>query len=101
MITLVQHPKAAGQTFNIGHSQDISILELAELVKAKTESRSDIVLVPYEEAFEAGFEDMARRLPDISKIHSLIGYEPTLQLPEMLDRIIEHARQRAQVSLSP
>jgi UDP-glucose 4-epimerase len=59
-----------------------------------TNSPSDIVLVPYEEAYGAGFEDMPRRMPDISKIERLIGYRPVLDLPEMLERVIAYERER-------
>jgi UDP-glucose 4-epimerase len=59
-----------------------------------TGSASEIVLVPYEQAYEAGFEDMARRAPDIAKIERLIGYRPVLDLPEMLERVIGYERDR-------
>ena len=94
MLALIEQPKAYGEVFNIGHTKEISIYDLAVLVKAMTSSRSDIVLVPYEEAYEAGFEDMPRRVPDISKIERLIGYRPVLDLPEMLERVIAHERER-------
>jgi UDP-glucose 4-epimerase len=63
MLALIAHPKAHGEVFNIGHTKEISIYGLAVLVKKMTGSASDIVLVPYEEAYEAGFEDMPRRRP--------------------------------------
>ncbi len=94
MLALIEHPKAYGEVFNIGHTKEISIYELAVLVKAMTQSSSDIVFVPYEEAYEAGFEDMPRRAPDIRKIQQLIGYQPVLDLPEMLERIITYERER-------
>ena len=94
MLALIEQPKAYGEVFNIGHTKEISIYDLAVLVKAMTSSRSDIVLVPYEEAYEAGFEDMPRRVPDISKIQRLIGYQPVLDLPEMLERVIAYERVR-------
>ena len=94
MVKLVQHPKAYGEVFNIGHTKDISILELAKLVKKLTGSSSEIVFIPYDKAYEPGFEDMRRRLPDISKAQKLIGYKPTLDLPEMLKRIIAYERER-------
>lgn len=98
MIALIQHPRAYGEVFNIGHAEEISIYELAVLIKELTHSSSKIVFVPYEQAYEAGFEDMPRRLPDISKIQQLIGYRPSLELPQMLERIIGHER-RQQASL--
>lgn len=94
IIALVQEPKAYGEVFNIGHTEDISIYELACLVKELTNSRSEIVFVPYEQAYEAGFEDMSHRLPDLTKIQKLIGYRPTLRLHEMLKRIIAYERER-------
>jgi UDP-glucose 4-epimerase len=92
MIALAQHPRAAGEVFNIGHTKDISIHELALLVRELTRSRSEVVLVPYEEAYQSGFEDMRRRLPDIRKLRRVIGYRPTFNLPEMLDAIIGYQR---------
>jgi UDP-glucose 4-epimerase len=92
MIKLIQHPKAYGEVFNVGHTDEISIYELAELVKAMTDSPSEIVCIPYEQAYEAGFEDMARRLPDLTKMQRTIGYRPTLDLPRMLEWIIAYYR---------
>lgn len=97
MIALIQHPQAYGEVFNVGHTQEISIYELAVLIKEKTKSCSEIVFIPYEQAYEAGFEDMPRRLPDLSKIQKLIGYRPSLNLPEMIDRIIAYEQARLQV----
>jgi UDP-glucose 4-epimerase len=94
LIALIQHAGAYGEVFNIGHTKDISIHELAVMVKEMAESRSEIVFIPYEQAYEAGFEDMPRRLPDISRIHGLIGYQPSVELPEMLKRIIAEERTR-------
>lgn len=92
MLALSEHPESHGEIFNIGHTQDISITDLAVMVKSMTESSSEIVYVPYEEAYEPGFEDMSRRLPDISKVQKLIGYAPSLALPDMLEMIIAHER---------
>jgi UDP-glucose 4-epimerase len=94
MLALMKQPNAHGDVFNIGHTKEISIHDLAVLVKRMTSSPSEIRLVPYEEAYEAGFEDMPRRAPDISKIQRLIGYRPGLDLPEMLGRIIAYERER-------
>ena len=91
-VKLIQHPQAYGDMFNIGHTDEITIYELAALVKRMTESPSEIVCIPYEQAYEAGFEDMARRLPDLTKIQDLIGYRPTLDLPRMLEWIIAYER---------
>ena len=96
MLTLIEHPKAYGEVFNIGHTKEISIYDLAVLVKHMSNSSSDIVLVPYEQAYEAGFEDMVRRAPNISKIQRLIGYRPVLDLPEILERVVAYERERGQ-----
>jgi UDP-glucose 4-epimerase len=92
MIALIQRPQAYGEVFNVGHTEEIAIYELAQLVKALTASPSEIVCIPYEQAYEAGFEDMARRLPDLTKIQRAIGYRPTLDLPRMLEGIIAYYR---------
>jgi UDP-glucose 4-epimerase len=94
MIKLIERPDAYGEVFNIGHTKDISIQELAVLIKRLTASPSGIVHVPYHEAYESGFEDMARRLPDISKLQERIGYTPSMELVEMLNRIIVAERER-------
>ncbi len=94
MVALIAEPAAVGQVFNIGNVHEISIEALAARVKALTGSDSAIVHVPYEQAYEAGFEDMPRRVPDISKIRALIGYEPTVELDEILTRVIDYFRQQ-------
>jgi len=92
LIRLSQEPKAIGEVFNIGNSEEISMWDLAVRVKALTSSASEIVLVPYDEAYEAGFEDMPRRVPDLGKIHALVGFRPKVTLDEILRRVVEHAR---------
>jgi UDP-glucose 4-epimerase len=95
MIKLIQNPQAYGEVFNIGHTKEISILDLASMVIKMTGSQSKIVLVPYDQAYEEGFEDMRRRLPDLTKIENLIGYKPSMNLPELLNQIIAHERERS------
>jgi UDP-glucose 4-epimerase len=92
LLKLVEEKKAIGEVFNIGNGQEVSILRLAELVKEQTRSASEIVFVPYDEAYEAGFEDMPRRVPDLGKVHRLVGYEPKVQLNEIISRVIEYFR---------
>jgi UDP-glucose 4-epimerase len=92
VLRLADEPKAIGEVFNLGNPEEISILELAHRVKSLTGSPSGVVLIPYDEAYEAGFEDMPRRVPDIGKAHSLIGFAPTVHLDEILRRVIAHAR---------
>jgi UDP-glucose 4-epimerase len=95
-IGLSEHPRAVGEVFNIGHSKDISIFELAQFVKQTAGSRSEIVFIPHAEAYEEGFEDMQRRLPDISKIGALLGYKPTLDLGEIVERVVVFHRATTQ-----
>jgi UDP-glucose 4-epimerase len=93
MVALINEPKAVGQVFNIGNSREITIGELAERIKSMTGSSSPIVRIPYDQAYEAGFEDMPRRVPAISKIDALVGYAPTVDLDEILARVIAHTRE--------
>jgi UDP-glucose 4-epimerase len=94
MLALIDEPRAVGHVFNIGNGREISIEDLAARVRTLTGSSSPIVKIPYDQAYEAGFEDMPRRVPDISKIRSLVGYEPTVELDEILARVIEYFRQQ-------
>jgi UDP-glucose 4-epimerase len=89
LVKLAEAEGAVGQVFNIGNDrEEVTILELAERVKARAGSRSQIVKVPYDKAYEEGFEDMQRRVPDLAKIRGLIGYEPVVHLDEILDRVV-------------
>lgn len=93
---LVREPEAVGQVFNVGNPDEITMKALAEKIRAKTGSSSPIVLVPYDQAYEKGFEDMPRRVPDISKIQALIGFQPTVQLDEILDKVIDYFKGQGQ-----
>jgi UDP-glucose 4-epimerase len=84
MRQLLDHPGAVGEVFNVGSTEEISILGLAERIIEVTESRSQIDLVPYEEAYGSGFEDMQRRVPDTTKIRDLTGWQPTRTLTDIL-----------------
>jgi UDP-glucose 4-epimerase len=92
LVKLVDHPASVGQVFNIGSTEEVTIGELAEQVKVMTGSRSEVVLVPYGEAYEEGFEDMSRRVPDVTKVGSLIGYRPTRTLEQILEDVIAYYR---------
>jgi len=81
---LIEHPKAVGEIFNVGSEEEITIGELAQLVKFLTRSSSPIQYIPYEEAYEHGFEDIERRVPNLSKIHQLIGFEAELTLQQII-----------------
>jgi UDP-glucose 4-epimerase len=88
LVKVMDHPEAVGNVYNIGSSEEVSINELAERIKALTDSQSEIVYVPYDEAYEEGFEDMPRRVPDISKVHSLVGFRPEMSLDGILKSVI-------------
>jgi UDP-glucose 4-epimerase len=92
LMKLMHERRAVGEVFNIGNPEEVTILRLAELVKAQTGSLSAIEFVPYDEAYEAGFEDMPRRVPDIAKIHNLVGFQPTVQLSEIIAKVVDYFR---------
>jgi UDP-glucose 4-epimerase len=92
IIGLIDEPGATGETFNIGGKGEISINDLAARVKSITKSSSRIQHVPYDEAYQEGFEDMERRVPDISKIEELIGYKNTYDLDSILAKVVEYER---------
>jgi UDP-glucose 4-epimerase len=92
LLKLMVEPRAIGEVFNIGNTEEVSILELAERVKALAGSASSIVTIPYDQAYEAGFEDMPRRVPDLRKIEQLIGYRPQVGLDEIIRRVISSQR---------
>ena len=89
---LMERPEARGGVYNIGSQEEVSILELAQRVRARLGSASAIELIPYEEAYQSGFEDMTRRVPDITRIRELIGFEPVTRLDEIIDRIADYYR---------
>ncbi len=84
---LMAHPEAVGRVFNVGSTEEVTIEALAHRVKAVTGSNSPIVYVPYDQAYAPGFEDMRRRVPDISRIQALLGWTPQIPLDETLARI--------------
>jgi len=90
LIKLIQEPKAVGEVFNIGSQEEIGICQLAKEITASCKSKSEIVYIPYEKAYEHGFEDMQRRIPDITKIGKLVGFKPTYTLPEIISDIVKY-----------
>ena len=94
LLALVDDPRAVGEVFNVGNSEEISIMALAERVRALTSSGSPIVTIPYDQAYESGFEDMPRRVPDLSKIHGLVGYEARTDLDAILADVIDDFRRQ-------
>jgi UDP-glucose 4-epimerase len=89
LVGLAEHPQAVGEVYNVGSQEEVTILELARRIKRITRSDSSIVFVPYDRAYEDGFEDMMKRVPDLSKIRDLIGYSPTINLDGILRSIVE------------
>lgn len=94
LVKLMDHEDAVGHVFNIGSNQEISISQLAERIKELTASESEIVYIPYSEAYEEGFEDMPRRVPDVSKINSLVGFAPKTDLDGILKQVIAYHSER-------
>ena len=100
LMRLVDTPQSIGEVFNIGSTEEVSILQLAETVKRLTSSSSEIVFVPYDEAYEEGFEDMPRRVPDTSKVDALVGFKPTYTLENIIRSVIEFQRGTSSTRLS-
>jgi UDP-glucose 4-epimerase len=94
LLKLVREPRAIGQVINVGNTGEISMLKLAERVRELSGSKSPIKLVPYDEAYESGFEDMPRRVPDLSKLTALIGYNPRFTLDDILSQVIDYFREK-------
>lgn len=90
LIQLAQHPDAVGEVFNVGSVEEVTIDDLARLVKHMTRTNSEIRYIPYDEAYEEGFEDMPRRVPDLGKIERLLGYRPTCSLREIVQDVIDY-----------
>jgi UDP-glucose 4-epimerase len=86
---LIEHPGAIGQIFNIGSNEEITIEQLARIVKSLTASASPIRYIPYEEAYEEGFEDMQRRVPDITKIQNLLNFRTTYSTRQIVQSVID------------
>jgi len=91
---LMECEKASGDVVNIGGTEEVSIIELAEKIKSICKSSSEIVLVPYEKAYGRDFEDMMRRVPSLEKLETLIGYSPNTPLDEILAKTIEYYRSK-------
>src|SRR3990167_4883540 len=95
MTRLMEHPQAVGNVFNIGSQEEVSIEQLAKEIIKITKSKSKIEYIPYEKAYEEGFEDMQRRVPDTAKINKLIGFKPTYDLSEIIKDIVRHIKKNA------
>lgn len=87
---LIRTPESYGKVFNVGSCEEISILNLARLVKERTHSESEIVFVPYDDAYDDNFEDMPRRIPDLHRLHATVGSKPLVRLEQIIDQMAEH-----------
>ncbi|MDD5072413.1 MAG: GDP-mannose 4,6-dehydratase [Candidatus Omnitrophica bacterium] len=92
---VIENQKAYGQVFNIGSQEEITIEGLAQKVIEITGSRSKVVRIPYEKAYEEGFEDMERRVPDTTKIRDLIGFKPTADLKTIIEDVVMYTKEKA------
>ena len=92
IMRLLQTPDAVGEVFNIGNNQEVSINQLAHLVRDTANSDSEIVHVPYDEAYAAGFEDMQRRVPDVSKLERVTGFRPRKCLEQIVEDVVADQR---------
>jgi UDP-glucose 4-epimerase len=98
---LATEPRAIGETFNLGNAQEISINDLATLVREVAGSRVPIVHIPYDEAYEAGFEDMRRRVPDVRKLNDLIGFRPTRDVRQCVRDVVDFMAPNAREMAEP
>ncbi len=98
LLALLDHPGSIGEAFNVGSQEEITINELAALIIRMTGSTSRITHIPYDVAYEEGFEDILRRLPDISKIGGLTGWAPTRSLEDIIEGVIAHEKARVAVA---
>ncbi|MFA5336539.1 MAG: GDP-mannose 4,6-dehydratase [Candidatus Omnitrophota bacterium] len=93
---LIENPGSYGQVFNIGSQEEVTIEDLARKVIEITKSKSKIVKIPYEKAYEEGFEDMDRRIPDTTKIRNLVGFKPTADLKGIIEDVVKYTRENKQ-----
>ena len=99
LIRLLATDQSIGEVVNIGTDQEVTIEQLAHLVKERTESNSPVTFVPYDQAYEPGFEDMPRRVPSLTKLEKLTGFRPAIPLVEIVDRVIAHSQKRKEAGL--
>ncbi|MGC1130313.1 MAG: GDP-mannose 4,6-dehydratase, partial [Candidatus Acidiferrales bacterium] len=99
MLQLIATDRAVGEVINIGNTQEVSIEQLARLVKQRASSDSPITYTPYDQAYEPGFEDMYRRVPSVDKLASLTGFRPAVPLTEIVDHVIQFFREKSKPGL--
>jgi UDP-glucose 4-epimerase len=100
VLRLIGNDQAVGEVVNIGSTEEVSIEDLAHLVKQRAKSNSPITHIPYDEAYEPGFEDMPRRVPSLDKLEQLTGFRPAIPLIEIVDRVIAHCQKRKDAGLA-
>ena len=101
LLRLAGTDKAIGEVINIGSNYEITIEGLARLVKERTGSSSPVHYIPYDQAYEAGFEDMVRRVPCLEKLEHLTGFRPTIKLPEIIDRVAAYRSKKKEIAAAP
>jgi UDP-glucose 4-epimerase len=94
LLRLINEPQAIGQVINIGNEEEVTIAALAERVRRLSGSQSPIKYIPYDQAYDSGFEDMPRRVPDLTKIRGMIGYETKHTLEDILEQVIDYFRRK-------
>lgn len=99
MVRLIAEPAAVGQVFNVGSNEEVSINELAERVRSAAGSTSEIVHIPYDEAYAEGFEDMPKRVPSVEKLERTVGFRPTTPLDTIIGDVLADIRMRTEVSV--
>ena len=101
LLRLIPLERAIGEVVNIGNTEEVTIENLAKIVKQRTGSSSPIQFIPYDKAYEPGFEDMMRRVPCIDKLHALTGFRPQISLAEIIDRVSAYFRQKDALLAAP
>jgi len=101
IVRLVSTGRAVGEVVNVGSDQEVMIEDLAYLVKERTGSSSPIQFIPYDRAYEPGFEDMLRRVPSLEKLEGLTGFRPKTTLPEIVDRVAAHFEKKRELEGAP
>jgi len=101
LLRLLPLEQAIGEVVNIGNTEEVTIEDLAKIVKQRTGSSSPIQFIPYDKAYEPGFEDMMRRVPCIDKLHALTGFRPQTSLTEIIDRVSAYFRQKDGLLAAP
>ncbi|HEY2460764.1 MAG TPA: GDP-mannose 4,6-dehydratase [Candidatus Acidoferrum sp.] len=101
LLRLIDNPKSVGEVVNIGNTEEVSMEALAHLVKKRVGSNSEIKFIPYDQAYEPGFEDMMRRVPSIEKLHKLTGFRPQTSLNEIIDRVTAYFQGKTKAEANP